>query len=80
MTNYYFYPNWAFFFDGAVTQRLEAMNAMVQGQKSRFVDPENLPPKPIYVFRGHVAEITTLQFIRNNTRLVSGYHILLGPC
>jgi hypothetical protein len=67
-----FFPNWAFLVDGAVRERLAAMSAVVQGQKSRFVDPETLPPKPIYVFRGHVAEITALRFIRNNTRLVSG--------
>ena len=77
--NYLFLPNWTFFLllrvDGAVGLRLKGMSAVIQGQKSRFVEPGNLPPKPIYVFRGHVAEITALQFIRNNSRLVSGYHI-----
>src|SRR5437667_472114 len=50
--------------------------SVIQTQKGRFVEPENLPPKPTYVFRGHVAEITALQFIRRNTRLVSGYPTL----
>jgi hypothetical protein len=45
---------------------------------TRFVNPDSLPPKPIYVLRGHIAEITCLRFIRNNTRLVSGYHAKLG--
>src|SRR5271156_5640551 len=51
--------------------------SVVQSQPGRFVEPENLPPKPVYVFRGHVAEITSLNFIRNKTRLVSGYAL---PC
>jgi hypothetical protein len=42
-------------------------------QKSRFVDPDNLPPSPIYVFRGHVAEITAVSFLRNDSRLASGW-------
>jgi len=46
--------------------------SVVQSSASRFTDPDNLPPKPVYVFRGHVAEITALNFIRNNSRLVSG--------
>lgn len=50
--------------------------SVVQSNASRFTDPENLPPKPVYVFRGHVAEITALNFIRNDTQLVSGYHSL----
>ena len=33
----------------------------------------NLPPSPIYVFRGHIAEITSLTFIRDNLYLASGY-------
>jgi len=53
---------------------LDAVPAIMSGvqNKSRFVNPENLPPKPIYVLRGHIAEITSLRFLRNNTRLVSG--------
>jgi hypothetical protein len=45
--------------------------SLVPGQKARFVDPLNLPPSPQYVFRGHVAEITAVEFIRNNSRLVT---------
>lgn len=50
--------------------------SVVQSNASRFIDTENLPPKPVYVFRGHVAEITALNFIRNDALLVSGYHPL----
>ena len=44
---------------------------------NRFIDPENLPPTPIYIFRGHGSEITTVKFIRKSTRLVSGYMSIL---
>lgn len=51
--------------------------SVIPGTSSRFMSPEDLPPSPIYVFRGHVSEITALQFIRDNTRLVSGYTSIL---
>lgn len=51
--------------------------SLVSGQRARFVDPEGLPPTPVYVFRGHVAEITALQFIKKDTRFASGHYILI---
>ena len=51
--------------------------SLVSGPRIRFMDPENLSPSPVYVFRGHVAEITAIQFIRNDTRFVSGHYILI---
>lgn len=52
--------------------------SVVEGN-TRFVDPDSFPPKPIYVLRGHTAEITSLRFIRNNARLISGYRAKLDP-
>jgi ASTRA-associated protein 1 len=50
--------------------------SLVSSKKTRFVDPQSLPPSPVYVFRGHVAEITAIQFIKTDTQFVSGHCIL----
>lgn len=30
------------------------------------------PPQPAYIFRGHAAQIHSVQFVRRNTRILTG--------
>ena len=46
--------------------------SIVPSARGPFSDPSDIPPSPIYVFRGHASEVTAIQFIKNNTRFASG--------
>ena len=45
------------------------MNGTVRAAKADV----SLPPSPVYIFRGHKAEITQVIFYNDDNRLVTGY-------